>query len=291
MKFKLDSSGLSGDLTAKVRELLDMANAGLGDKLSDLAQSTYAKIHELASNRLNSTRQQFIDSLKMEKVAMNRYVITLDGDAEHIEKGYDSFDMKPGLLRGAKKVSKQGYRYRSIKFDHKPGATAKPSHPLFNQPVQITSTAEQRRANPTIPKVGRTTTGSLTGDREALAKAGGDKGITKDAYNSPILQKVSRYDKSPYNANQYIRTDSDGMKSVVDIGRAVDPNVVGIAKYQYKVGKTVKAMWVTFRTVSENPAQKNKWIHPGYTGAHIMQDVKTWVDDEMKKIVQDMNRP
>jgi hypothetical protein len=73
----------------------------------------------MANDKLKSSRKTFLDSLGFEEVTPGLWVVSVDESGLWVEEGLDpNFDMKPGLLKGATKTSKDGHPYRTIPFDH-----------------------------------------------------------------------------------------------------------------------------------------------------------------------------
>jgi hypothetical protein len=106
VRAKMDELGVSlNELTREIADQLVTATA-------EVAQLTYNRAVEMASARLHSTKQQYLDALKLEPESEGVFVISLDASADHLEDGYPPFPMLPKLVNGPKsKVSKEGYRY------------------------------------------------------------------------------------------------------------------------------------------------------------------------------------
>ena len=146
---------IGSNLGQEVGDLIDDLTGGVSDEINEavktVASGALSKIKDKAAARLYRTKDQYILSLKMEAVARGYYVLTLDSAAAHLENGYASYDMKPGLLHPEKsgkpmplnskgdpmiKTSKKGFRYRAIPFDQSEhNAQSMESHPKFNDTV------------------------------------------------------------------------------------------------------------------------------------------------------------
>jgi hypothetical protein len=114
LKFSINSEEIAamfGDLKKEVEEAL---NKGV----EKLAAMTHAKVAELASENLGSTRKKYLDALDFKEVSPNVWVVSLDESALFIEDGRKSGSMIDDLLRNGAKVSKDGNRYRAIPFEH-----------------------------------------------------------------------------------------------------------------------------------------------------------------------------
>ena len=138
------TENLASLLASEVSDIVQSTNSALNKSLRSLAEATMAKANEMASHKLNTTRQQYIDSLKIEKMGPNIYCVYLEDEAAHLEKGYDAFNMiKAGLARGPKsKMSSRGFRYVVIPFENKKNAA--PGTPAGDRQIQHTQTVSER---------------------------------------------------------------------------------------------------------------------------------------------------
>lgn len=106
-------------IAAEFKELALEVEQDLHKGVANLAAITHAKVAEMANEELHSTRKELMDNLGFEEVSAGIWVVSIDQDALWIEEGIEpNKDMKPDLLKNAKKVSKAGHKYRSIPFDH-----------------------------------------------------------------------------------------------------------------------------------------------------------------------------
>lgn len=276
------------------KDLIKRINLGV----RDVSKKAVEKIKEKAAARLYNTKDQYILAMKMDEIGSGVYSITLDASAAHLEKGYDSYDMKKGLLHLGKsipmnakgepaiKVSKAGYRYRAIPFDKNMSA-AKSDHRMHNRP-------EGTFGPNMIDRMRPTTTGESTKGIRDQAKAGGYDGVTKHNNGNPVIGKVASARPNPNNKHQiFIKDHETGQEKVHTVGRETHPNSQGWLKYQWlqknrNGGTTVKSAYMTFRIVSENPAQAHKWIHPGFRGIHAFEDVQKWAENALDRMVTDI---
>ena len=115
MSIVLDTDSLA----SQFKEIkLELQN-DLNKSVEDLTNVIYSKASELASSELNSTKQTFLDNLSFKQISEGVWEISIGEKAVWIEEGIDpDTDMKPGLLKGASKTSKDGGRYRVIPFEH-----------------------------------------------------------------------------------------------------------------------------------------------------------------------------
>jgi hypothetical protein len=292
---KLGISGL-GDLgNILVQEIANVTN-GIASQanaaMKDFAEQAKEKAGVMADSKLYTTRQQYKSALSVQKLSENVYSVTLDESAAHIEEGYESFDMKKGLLKlgqgidtnsskkGGIRVSKDGFRYRVIPFDHNPAA-ANSSHPQYNQPVQI----------------GQAVEGTMGADakqrKEIFAKSGFSKPVSPpdSLAKGPLI--VATIKKDPLNTNRAIvENHVSGTNSLVNLSSPLIARNVGAQKSESEQKKrdgtsSVRSSSMTFRVVSE---KSSGWIHPGYAGAKIFVEIEKWVDGAFPKVIEDILR-
>lgn len=94
------------------------------------------------------------------------------------------------------------------------------------------------------------------------------KKIEKNKDGSPRIGKLHKMD----------------IESERPTARASHPALKGLTIYQSmdKSGN-VRRDILTFRTVSESPKSKDKWIHPGYTGRKFLDRAAEWAMDKWEK--------
>lgn len=115
LKIKIDTQSIAKQFKELALEVEQDLNKGV----ANLASITHAKVAEMASDELHSSRKQLMDNLGFEEINPGVWVVSIDQDALWIEEGIEpNFDMKPGLLKGAQNTSKDGYKYRVIPMDH-----------------------------------------------------------------------------------------------------------------------------------------------------------------------------
>lgn len=107
-------------IVAELGETSGKLKSELTSGVQGLANMTRGKIIEMVDNQLHSSKEFYKDAIsKVEEVAPGMWVISLDESANWIEEGISpGKDMKPNLLKHAKRVSKKGYRYNIIPFKH-----------------------------------------------------------------------------------------------------------------------------------------------------------------------------
>lgn len=110
------------DIIKNLKEFQIEVKQDIEQGMQNLAAITYAKVAEMANSELHSTRKTFLESLSFAEITPGVWVVALDEKAFFIEEGLESNkDMKPDLLKNSTKVSKEGYRYRTIPFDYGKG--------------------------------------------------------------------------------------------------------------------------------------------------------------------------
>lgn len=115
LKIKIDTASIAAQFKALALEVEQDLNKGI----ANLAAITHAKVAEMAGDELKSSRKTLTDNLGFEEISPGVWVVSIDEEALWIEEGIEAnHDMKPDLLKGATKTSKDGYKYRSISFDH-----------------------------------------------------------------------------------------------------------------------------------------------------------------------------
>lgn len=126
--------------------------------VANLSAMTHAKVSELASTELHSSKQELNDNLGFEEIAPNVWVVSINEKALWIEEGIENNkDMKPDLLKNAKKTSKKGYKYRSIPFHHsKASSQLTPKAQLLVAQLK----SELKKANIPFKKIEKTAEGS-----------------------------------------------------------------------------------------------------------------------------------
>lgn len=234
------------DIAKQFKELALEVEQDIGKAVANLASITHAKIIELATQDLKSSRQTYVDALGFEEISPGVWVVSLDEKASYIEEGVEAGkDMKPALLKNATKVSKDGFKYRSIPFDHgKSNGNMTPA--AQNLVAQI--------------KTG------------LKAKGISFKGIEKDANGSPKIGKLHTVDLSSPNDKPPGKGNTSALKGV------------NVYQSMGKGGK-VKRDILTMRTVSDSPASAGKWISPGSKGKEFFEKAQAWAEAEFENTI------
>lgn len=216
---------------------------------SSLPVLTQDQIRKEAKNKLNTTRDHFLDKVKV-KMDDTVLIVELDRDdwlANAVESGVESFDMKPGLLNSPKaKISKKGFRYIRIPIGKKQG-------PIKNEPP----------------------TGPLSKSQEYQRR------INEVLSNKPqydVKKYKTRPDGKVYET-QKVMTGDPWLQGFYRTRIYKDAQQLHDNKHHPK--------WehVLFRTVSENPLAKGQWQHPGIKPAYILKATERWLINSMEDII------
>jgi hypothetical protein len=238
-------------------------------RFMNLARATESEAKTMAAMRLNRTSQQYRDAISFNKISETESELKLDASASHLELGYPSYDMKPGMLNSTAIVqvgkragkpwvrrSEKGYRWAVVPFEQSTKA-ANPGHPLHGAPVQIGQATQ-------------TTMGDLASDLKKLV------GMARG-------QSGGRYTNQ---GDLWAFISDTGRIKEKEIPGGINPLLEGLTKSSAQVGKKNVSQYNTFRVVSENPTAKGKWKHPGYAGCHIFRDLESWMRGQMEIIVR-----
>jgi hypothetical protein len=233
LKIKIDTQSIAAQFKALALEVEQDLNKGV----ADLAAITHAKVAEMASEELQSSRKTLMDNLGFEEISNGIWVVSIDEDALWIEEGIEAnHDMKPDLLRNATKTSKDGYKYRTIPFDY-----GKPPSQMRGATQMIVAQIKSNLKKQGIPF----------------------KKIENDVNGKPKTGKLHSFDWST--------------KNDVLPGKGNTAQLKGVSIYQTitKTGN-VRRDILTFRTVSGSPKSAGKWIHPGFEPKHYLEKAMEW---------------
>lgn len=159
---KLEDLGIQlEEISREISDQLTLATA-------QLAQLTYNHAVSLATQRLDTTKQQYLDALKFETESEGVFVIYLEEPAEHLEKGYPPYPMIQKILNGGKKakVSKEGYRYKVIPLRQRTDTAAvQPSSNAKSLALRIQEVIDNRKFKRVKSSVDQKTGKMTTVDR------------------------------------------------------------------------------------------------------------------------------
>jgi len=243
------------DLKVKLDELqIDMQNLAeetardMVSMMASLAEQTYEKAKEMASQKLHTTAQQYINALDHGQEDENTWVVTLHKDAEHLEDGYPGFHMLPKLAQGpASKMGKDGHRYTVIPFKH----TTAPANPGNSKQADLASRLKSEIKMRQFKQV-RAGTSSKTGKYTTVER------MVSGASTHPYLKGLVRVRE--YKSQEHAHQKGSG---------------------------PISSSYYTFRIASEKQNPAEKWVHPGFVGVKIFPDVFQWAELELEQLIVD----
>jgi hypothetical protein len=117
---------------------------------------------------------------------------------------------------------------------------------------------------------------------------------TKTQAGMELQDKIREALKRPSFAPPKAQTRRDGTVAVSEAIMSADPEVQGLHRIRRYAdseawksgGRPLSSQFVLFRTMSENPASRSQWAHPGIRAANIFQDVQRWSDTILPMIVE-----
>lgn len=250
---------LGYNITALEAGLMESLNLQVGQ----LAMAARNEWIRLAQDRLTTSREDYINGLRQaESFSSMRgsggttiYEITLVGNMpNNYEYGMGPFDMKsirPGWLGGKKSHAGKNGRYVIIPFRH--------------------STSNSTR----------------------FAYTGKAKSVS-----DPDLKTQLKSAVKSYGLDRMTRTATG---RVVEGNVARIPNKAPVHPYLQGMVRTQQAMMgttssgkqrgsgtlTTFRVMSEN-SKPDSWIHPGLRAVNLLAEVEQFVDNEMRKIAENI---
>lgn len=242
LNFNIDAGSIAEQFNAFKLEV----EQDLNKAVANLAAITDAKVKEMASQELNSSRQTFMDSLGFEEISPGVWVISVDETGLWVEEGIEpNKDMKPGLLAKNFKTSKDGSRYKAIPFDYGKG----PSQQTPNTQA-IVSFLKQNLKKEGVPF----------------------KKIERNADKSPKVGKLHEFNFG----NPSGRLGGPGKGNT--------PVLSGLSIYQTltKTGN-VRRDILTFRTVSSGPGSQGKFHHPGLEAKKFLDRALDWAMKEWEE--------
>lgn len=242
LKFNIDAAALAEQFNSFKLEV----EQDLNKAVANLAAITDAKVKEMASQELHSSRKDFMDSLGFEEISPGVWVISVDESGLWVEEGIQADkDMKPGLLKENFKVSKTGTRYKVIPFDY---GGAPSNQTTSTQQIVSFLRSNLKKENVPFKKIERNTDGS------------------------PKVGKLHEFD---------FGNPSGTMGGP---GKGNTPVLNGLSIYQ-SVTKSgnVRRDILTFRTVSSGPGSAGKWMHPGLEAKKFLDRALDWAMKEWEE--------
>ncbi len=235
IKFNIDAAAIAKEfegLKVEVEKELEQA-------VANLAAMTDAKVKEMASEELKTSREPFMNSLGFEEIAPGVWVISVDESGLWIEEGIKpNTDTKPGLLAENFQVSKEGHRYKAVHFDY------------GKAPSKLTPSAQ------TLVEYLKQ---SLRKEKVPFKK------IERNSDGSPKVGKLHEFD---------FHNPGGRMGGP---GKGNTPVFKNLSIYQSVTATgNVRRDILTFRTVSSGPKSADKWFHPGSEPKKFLDRAFEW---------------
>lgn len=249
------------------RKVQEEGIAVLREAASQLATQTYAHIVEEVQDKLHSTREKYLEALKLDQVDENTWVVQLDHSANWIEDGMDRHEMVDQLLNGGSPayIAKDGTKYKIIPFSlNKPPSQATAAL----RQLQAAVKAEFKKQNIPYGKVER--------------EADGQPKIGK-------LHKLDIMDKPVKTAEGV--GQGHGPIGAVRQGMSGTPFLKAINVFQRQLqgpaGQVrIKREVMTFRIVSSKHKGSGRWIHPGIEGKKFFEEAYRWASGQWEKEIK-----
>lgn len=239
IKFDIDAESIVSSLKEFQNEIKEDLQKGI----ETLATETYAEVQRMANQELKTLKEPFMNSLDFQEVSPGVWVISVDQSGLWIEEGIEpDTDMKPGLLKGGAKTSKEGNKYRAIPFKY----GSQSSSQSTPQSQEILGYLKQNLRKQGVPF----------------------KKIEKDSSGSPKLGKLHEFNFGNVGGRWGAP------------GRGNTQRFAGLSIYQHKTpsGKVRRDVLV-FRTVTSGPKSSGKWIHPGREGSKFLDKALIYCSD------------
>lgn len=259
-KIVLDLSHLSEEEALKYTN--EYIAAAINKTANTLAILTEAKVRELATDELKSSRSKYLEALSLDELTPGVWSVSLDSKVDWIEDGTPARSGYDFLLNGPKtKVSKDGSRYNIIPFNHSKRPTD-----MTPSAKKIVSILKKELVRKNIPFKGIEHEQHVSYDKE-----GGLIGISM----TPKLGKIHSFDvPSPKT------------------GKGVSPVLQGVNIYQRKTqdGKIQKDI-MTFRVISSKTQGDGRWQYAEKEGKNFMDraynDVIAHIDELFTNILME----
>ena len=242
---------------------LTAMQTGLNKTVSMLPGLIEQEVEVKAKQKLHTSMQNYIDAFSSN---IENYVVIMELDEDNwlacaVERGISSFDMKQGFFKGKNvKTSAKGYRYVTIPMGKQVGGKAGPSEKSKKIQEKINAVMKKPQI---ISKYGQ---------KSKLYTQMGGKFVPGVFPGGPITE------------NQQINVGGD--PDISGLYRTRTFSNAEEYSHKQKVGfKGSSWNLVMFRVASEDPRYSDKFIHPGITGVHILQDTNEWLTQVIGKLL------
>lgn len=243
--------------------LAEVLDAKTNAAIESLTIQTKAHIVQEASQKLKTTRNDFVNSLiGPEQLDGNTWAITIPAKMMWIEDGLPpGFDMKPGMLASPKAKHGKSGRYLVVPFKHNKTPTQRT--PLQNQLNDMLASH--------LKKAGMAASTKIEKNPDGSAKLGqlGKFDIKTPTFKHNLPVGAS----GPLSHQLTAHARPQGQS-----GPSGRPYLWGGMISQNKTSKgTVQKDAMTFRTVTEN---SKGWIHPGLKALQSLQSGRDFAEQQ-----------
>jgi hypothetical protein len=261
------------ELIQKHQELADQIESATSGAVEKLTMMTHAHIVQEANQKLHSTREKFISSLKIEQLEDHIWGITVPEETLWIEEGLPAnFDMLPGLLASPKAKTGKNGKYIVIPFKH----NKNPTQSTAFQKI-LANAIKQEMGKRNIPY------GNIEKNPDGSPKVGllHKFNVNTPAHSNELKPGVS----GPQGHHMAIHSRPQGTQAPQS-GR---PYLWGVRVYQNEIknsqgNSSFRKDIMTFRTASESQ-KGNKWIHPGIEKRDFLGQAQIWAERQWETVI------
>lgn len=236
------------EIVGQLQEFKEEIAKDISLEIGRVAAQAKGYIEDQAKSKLKSSRDIFLRNLTYEEVSPGIHMITVLDEGIFVEEGFASpFDMKPGLLNSDKaKTGENGFRYLSVPFQHNKAPSS-----MTPKSLDIRDRLLKNLARENKQRKGR--------------------GESKVPWMKPLELNS---DGSPKMGR--LHTFNWGGEYPTPQAKTKDLERVSVYQSLDKGTGKVRRDFFTFRTVTDNPEYKDKWIHPPQEGKKFLEDAEQW---------------
>jgi hypothetical protein len=268
------------DITALHENLASQIEQKTNEAVERLAIMAHSHMLQFANNKLKTTRDKFIQSLKIDQVDEHTWAITIPKEAMWIENGLPAnFDMLPGLLASPKAKTGPNGRYIVIPFKHNKSPTKQTNlEQILNKYVK------QEMSQRGIPY------GTIEKKPDGSPKLGRLHSFNVATPPFSHSPKVGQHGPSGHRLG--IQERPHGAE-----GPSGRPFLWNAKVYQKEVegvgAKKIERNVMTFRTASDSQMGKGMWINPGKKPLNSIEEAfeyvtKEWENNILPGILRDL---
>ena len=238
----------ANELGKDLENLAEETEAELNDAVKNLAHAAYAQLAaRVQAMKMNAqNRQAYLKGLDFMDLGENSYLITLNGDWPNMLEEGFSGYDMKDSLLNSTKTVTEGSRAGQSWVQKNKKDGSKFAHVPFQQKPFAVSGDLQQDLKAMTAR-------NMEGAEQRLTKT------FKDPSGKPISGKVAT-------------------------ARSENPLLDRVTKYQ-KVSESgrVQSIYMTFRTISEN---SEGWRHPGFGGYGLFEEIESYVETELDRIIE-----